>query len=78
MTYSKSKKRPNCRSGNNKNREDDQALVCRDEVPPKREGKENGKMEAWTNEWLVWKLKKRRGSRVKGGRVIQLPYLEVF
>ena len=49
LTYSKSKKRPNCRSGNNKNREDDPALVCRDEEPPKREGKENGKMEARTN-----------------------------
>ena len=50
MTYSKSKKRPNCRSVNKKNREDDQALVCRDEEPPKTEGKENGKMEARTNE----------------------------
>ena len=28
--------------------------------------------------WPVWKLKKRRESRVKGGRVIQLPCFGSF
>ncbi|KAF3973843.1 hypothetical protein CMV_002774 [Castanea mollissima] len=56
LTYSKSKKRPTCRSGNNNNREDDQALVCRDEEPSKTEGKENGKIEARTNEVFPLKM----------------------
>ncbi|XP_075673089.1 uncharacterized protein LOC142642588 isoform X2 [Castanea sativa] len=56
LTYSKSKKRPTCRSGNNNNREDDQTLVCRDEEPSKTEGKENGKIEARTNEVFPLKM----------------------
>ena len=36
----------------------------------------NGK---YSKELMAWlEVKKRKGSRVKGERVIQLPYLEVF
>ncbi|KAF3972575.1 hypothetical protein CMV_003925 [Castanea mollissima] len=50
LTCPKSKKRPNSRSSNKKNPEDDLALVCRDEEPPNTQGKENGKAEARTIE----------------------------
>nr|POE69715.1 hypothetical protein CFP56_45746 [Quercus suber]POF00170.1 hypothetical protein CFP56_65963 [Quercus suber] len=50
LTCPKSKKRPNSRSSNKKNPEDNLALVCRDEEPPNTQGKENGKAEARTIE----------------------------
>uniref|UniRef100_A0A2N9GY86 Uncharacterized protein n=1 Tax=Fagus sylvatica TaxID=28930 RepID=A0A2N9GY86_FAGSY len=56
LTYPKSKKRPNCRSSNKNNPEDDQALVCKDEEPPKMQGKENGKVEAQTREVFPSKM----------------------
>ena len=45
LTYPKSKQRLNS--------EDDQALVCRDEEPPNAHGKENGKVEAWTDKFSL-------------------------
>ena len=50
LTCPKSKKRPNSRSSNKKNPEDDLALVCRDEEPSHTQEKENGKAEARTIE----------------------------
>ena len=56
MTCPNSKKRPNSRSSNKKNPEDNLALVCRDEEPPNTQEKENGKAEARTIEVFPQKI----------------------